>query len=95
MSEHREALVKIMKICNESSEYNRRTQAIHEEAMQAVGLTESQRQERHVKAMMRSEQFKEDRKTMSGAQCRRAFKESTEADTGEDRISIKHNLVKG
>lgn len=93
MSEHRNALEKILKICYESSEYSRRTQAIHEEAMKALGLTESQRQTRHVKAMMRSEQFKEDRKISAGM-ARKAHKEAVEADTGEPRTSYKKHLVK-
>lgn len=47
MSEHREALERIMQLCSEGQSYTRRTQAIHEVAMKALGLTANQRRERH------------------------------------------------
>lgn len=48
MSDHREALDQILRICNESRTYTRRTQHIHQVAMKALGMTEGQRQARHI-----------------------------------------------
>lgn len=56
---HKEALNKILQLCNSTSHYTRRTQTIHEIAMAALGLTFNQRNERHTKIMMRCERFKE------------------------------------
>jgi hypothetical protein len=95
MSEHRQALEKILKICNESSEYTRRTQAIHETAMVALGLTAGQRETRHIKAMMRSEQYKEDRNNRGAGVARRTFIAAVEADTGEPRERCTKQYVKG
>lgn len=53
MSEHREALSKIMEICAFASTYTRRTQQIHEVAMIALGLTANQRHARHVATLER------------------------------------------
>lgn len=53
MSEHRDALDHILRLCNASEMYTRRTQTIHEIAMQALGMTHNQRQERHVAIMQR------------------------------------------
>ena len=54
MSEHREALEHIMRLCGESRTYTRRTQTIHEVAMMALGMTKNQRQERHIAIMQRT-----------------------------------------
>lgn len=53
MSELREALDHILVLCNESRTYTRRTQTIHEVAMQGLGMTKNQRQERHMAVMRR------------------------------------------
>lgn len=50
MSDHREALYEIAGMCLQSTTYTRRTQAIHETAMVALGMTASQRNERHTRA---------------------------------------------
>lgn len=71
---HREALNKIIRICGESSEYSRRTQTIHELAMQALGLTENQRENRHTIAAMRSEKYKEDRESVGVSSAKQMFK---------------------
>jgi hypothetical protein len=94
MSDHRNALYEIIKICFESSEYSRRTQAIHEKAMVALGFTESQRIERHTKAMMWAEEFKENRKWSAG-DARRTHKERVEEYTGEPRTAYKKHILKG
>jgi len=47
-SDLREALDKILSICNHSRTYTRRVQTIHEVAMKALGLTASQREARHI-----------------------------------------------
>lgn len=54
MSDLREALDHILRLCNESRTYTRRTQAIHEVAMQGLGLTANQRQERHMAILGRT-----------------------------------------
>lgn len=43
----RDALEFIMKVCNHSSQYTRRTQTIHEAAMFGLGMTQPQRNRRH------------------------------------------------
>lgn len=48
MSDFRDALERILTLCNTSSKYSRRTQQIHETSMYALGLTESQRTARHI-----------------------------------------------
>lgn len=53
MSEHRQALEKIMRICAESRTYSRRTQAINNEAMTALGMTANQRHEVHMRIFER------------------------------------------
>lgn len=53
MSEHRQALEKIMRICAESRTYSRRTQTINNEAMRALGMTASQRHEVHMRIFER------------------------------------------
>lgn len=53
MSDLREALDHILRLCNESRTYTRRTQTIHEVAMHGLGMTKYQRQERHMAVMRR------------------------------------------
>lgn len=53
MSEHREALEKIMRICADSRTYTRRTQGINDEAMRALGMTANQRHAKHMEIMDR------------------------------------------
>lgn len=53
MSDLREALDHILRLCNQSRTYTRRTQTIHEVAMQGLGMTKNQRQERHLAIMRR------------------------------------------
>lgn len=47
ISDKTEALEKILILCNNSRSYTRRTQEIHEIAMQGLGMTKSQRDVRH------------------------------------------------
>jgi hypothetical protein len=77
------ALQDILKICAESSEYTRRTQAIHDIAMRGLGMTENQRAERHTKAAMRSEEYKEARNHGGCRKAKRAHIAACERDTGE------------
>lgn len=93
MGTHREALEKILKICYESSLYNRRVQRIHEEAMVALGLTESQRKERHVKAAMRAELHKENTRNKGAGHADREHKRLCEEDTGEERMKCRRQFV--
>lgn len=53
MSEHRKALEDIMRLCEQSRTYTRRTSTIHEVAMYALGMTKHQRQTRHIEVMER------------------------------------------
>lgn len=53
MSDHRNALEHIMHLCAESRTYTRRDQTINEVAMQALGMTQNQRQQVHVTIMNR------------------------------------------
>lgn len=92
---HKDALEKILKICHESSDYSRRTQAIHECAMVALGLTHSQRQERHVKSMMWSENYKENRRLSGESVAKKLFVIAVESGTGEKRINYNKHLVEG
>lgn len=50
MSTHRDALWQIANDCMQSSKYGRRLQLIHNTAMTALGMTLSQRNERHTEA---------------------------------------------
>lgn len=54
MSDLREALDHILRLCNESRTYTRRTQTIHEVAMQGLGLTANQRKARHMAILGRT-----------------------------------------
>lgn len=51
MSEHRKALEQIMRQCEQSRTYNRRTQVINDIAMRALGMTYGQRHEVHMSIM--------------------------------------------
>lgn len=53
MSDHREALEEIMRVCSTSRTYTRRTQQINEVAMHALGMTSGQRKARHIEIMQR------------------------------------------
>ena len=53
MSDHREALEHIMRICATSRTYTRRTQQINEVAMHGLGMTSCQRKARHIEIMHR------------------------------------------
>lgn len=53
MSDHREALEEIMRVCATSRTYTRRTQQINEVAMHALGMTSGQRKARHIEIMQR------------------------------------------
>ena len=55
MSDHRDALAQIMRVCAGSQQYTRRTQQIHDIAMRALGMTLNQRAERHERAAARSQ----------------------------------------
>ena len=84
MDSHREALSKILRICHESSEYSRRMQTIHEIAMESLGLTYNQRQERHVKAMMRSERYKEQRKLVGQSAAKTELREKIKTEPQDE-----------
>lgn len=53
MSEHREALNKIMELCATGRTYTRRMQCIHNVAMTALGMTANQRNARHLEVFVR------------------------------------------
>lgn len=54
MSDLREALDDILRLCHQSRTYTRRVQTIHEVAMQALGMTAGQREARHVAILQRT-----------------------------------------
>jgi hypothetical protein len=86
---YKEALEKIMRICYESSEYGRRVQHIHETAMIALGLTENQRAERHIKASIRSEAYRDATKKVGRAQAKKNLTKEVEEESGEKRMKYK------
>lgn len=53
MNDLRETLDHILRICFDSRTYTRRTQQIHEVAMQGLGMTANQRKDRHLEIMGR------------------------------------------
>ncbi|WP_050466342.1 hypothetical protein [Herbaspirillum chlorophenolicum] len=61
MSDHRQALDQIMRLCADSRTYSRRTQLINEVAMKALGMTAGQRHEVHISILDRigDEPFKQ------------------------------------
>lgn len=83
---HREYLEQIMRICYESSDYSRRVQHVHELSMTALGLTESQRAERHIKAAMRSEAYKERRNTLGVSVAKKQLIKEIEEESGLTRV---------
>ncbi len=85
---HRECLEEVMRICGQSSEQSRRVQKIHDLVMTSLGLTHSQRAERHTKALQRSEAYKEACQTKSKALARKELAEAVKANTGEVRERI-------
>ena len=89
----RDALYSIMKVCEHSSDMSRRVQCIFETAMLALGLTFSQRQERHIKALQRSEQYKEARKIIGASKAAKLHKELVLADTGEEKVSVVKRIA--
>lgn len=54
MSDLRQALDDICRLCNESRTYTRRTQVIHEVAMKGLGMTGGQRRARHIAVFERT-----------------------------------------
>ena len=86
---HREYLEQIMRICYESSDYSRRVQSIHNIAMTALGLTENQRAERHIKAAMRSEAYKERRNSLGGSVAKKQLTKELEEESGLPRVKCK------
>lgn len=91
---HREALQQIMRICYESSEYSRRVQHIHDVAMTAIGLTKSQRDERHIKAAMRAEAYKESTRVIGRSKAKKEFVQQVEEESGETRMKFK-SIIEG
>ena len=69
--------------------------AVLEVAAIALGLTEAQRQEIQTKTMMRSEQYKENRKVIGTGEAKRQFKAEVELETGEKRQQHRDFQLKG
>lgn len=86
---HREYLEQIMRICYESSNYDRRVQTVHNLSMIALGLTESQRAERHIKAAMRSEAYKEQKRTEGRSVAKKQLIKEIEEESGMPRVKCK------
>jgi transcriptional regulator with AAA-type ATPase domain len=78
---HREALENILKICSESSDYSRRVQHIAYQSMMALGMTDSQRIDRHNRILQRSEQYKENRSMIGKSRARQELREQ-QSDEG-------------
>lgn len=53
MSDLRDTLDHILRLCNSSRTYSRRTQEIHEVTMKGLGMTAGQREARHVAILTR------------------------------------------
>lgn len=77
---YKDALEQIMKVCGESSDYSRRVQSIHSLCMMGLGMSENQRTERHTRAMMRSEQYKEDRRIVGESKAKKVLRETIEGE---------------
>jgi hypothetical protein len=72
----RDGLERVMQLCMGSSQYTRRTSHIHEVAMQAMGLTKSQRDARHESCFKYSKRVIELRREgLSSAQAKKIAKE--------------------
>lgn len=93
MKTMRESLQSIVKIASESSEFSRRTQAILNEALLALGYTEGQRAIHFVRCLQRSEQFKEIRKNRGHKEATKWIAEATLEDTGEERVRVKQPIA--
>lgn len=77
---YKDALEQILKVCYESSDYSRRIQTVHFLAMKSLGFTENQRNERHTRAMMRSEQYKEDRRIVGESKAKKVLRETIKGE---------------
>lgn len=91
---HRKALEDIMRICYESSEFNRRIQNVMEISMLALGMTLSQRNEKHIKAAMRSEAYKESAKINGRGAAKKHLVQEIEEESGEKRSKCKSIVEK-
>ncbi len=90
---HREALESIIKICRESSEFSRRTQACLNTAMIALGYTENQRTTVFTKCAMRAEKFKELKNSEGVSAAKKYMKDAVLEDTGEPKQQIKKKVM--
>lgn len=79
-SSYKDALEQIMKVCSESSDYSRRVQTIFSLAMCGLGLTANQREILHTRAMMRSEQYKEDRRIVGESKAKKVLRETIKGE---------------
>lgn len=77
---YKDALEQIMKVCNESSDYSRRNATVHELAMCGLGMTANQREQRHTRAMMHSDQYKEDRRIVGESKAKKVLRESIKGE---------------
>ena len=91
-SDYKACLEKILRVCYESSEYSRRTQVIHNEVMIALGFTANQRKERHDKALMRSEAYKESKQHLGMSAAKKLFISGIEVELGERRMRIPKTM---
>ncbi len=83
MSDHRDALIAIINICEKSENYSRRTQSIHNKAMIAIGFTESQRASRHASVLSRASQLKQDSFLNGISYAKREWKRRLKEETQE------------
>lgn len=81
---YKDALWSVIKICEESSDYSRRSQCMHNLSMVALGLTEGQRIERHERTLQRSEKYKENRSMIGKSRARQELREQQMEDACND-----------
>lgn len=78
MSDIRQALEDIMHICENATNYSRKTAAIHNKAMMALGLTAGQREQRYLKAFERCETFSKNTRLFGISKAKKIFEEDKE-----------------
>jgi hypothetical protein len=76
--DYRQALEDIMHICENATNYSRKTQAIHNKAMAALGMTSTQREQRYLKAFDRCETFSKNTRLFGISKAKKIFEEDKE-----------------
>lgn len=87
MSEQREALTQIMRLCGKSKTYTNRIQQIHDIAMRGLGMTLNQRAERHNRAAARSDDAKAVLRVEGWHRSRKLFEERQKREEAHDEAA--------